>query len=147
MKRPRRSTHPGVRLPKQARSQATLDRLVQAAEGLLAEKRFDEATVAEIARRADSSVGAFYARFPDKEAFLDHFDERFFHNAREQWNIVLDPARWEGATAAHILSEILDILVQKNRAYRPLLRALVLYARSSPDPRFLERSHRLNEHV
>src|SRR5262249_9156472 len=102
MKGPRRSSRPRLRPPVQARSQATLDRLVRAAEGLLAEKRFDEATVAEIARRADSSVGAFYARFPDKEAFLDHFDERFFQNAREQWNVVLDPARWEGATAAHI---------------------------------------------
>ena len=67
-----------ARTPRQSRSRATLDRLLDATATLLAEKPFDEASVAEITRRAGTSVGAFYGRFPDKESLLDCFDERFF---------------------------------------------------------------------
>ncbi len=47
-----------------------MERILGAAEELLREKPFDGVTVAEIVRRADSSVGAFYARFPAKAALL-----------------------------------------------------------------------------
>ena len=59
-----------IRPPQQARSQETLERLLDAAETLVAEKGFDDTPVAEVARRAGSSVGAFYTRFPDKDALL-----------------------------------------------------------------------------
>ena len=55
-----------VRPPQQARSQETLNRLLDAAEQLVAEKGFDDTPVAEVARRAGSSVGAFYSRFREK---------------------------------------------------------------------------------
>ena len=59
-----------VRPPQQARSQETLHRILDAAEVLVAEKSFEDASVSEIVRRANSSVGAFYARFEDKDAVL-----------------------------------------------------------------------------
>ena len=59
-----------VRPPQQARSQLTLSRILDATEAILAEKSWEDAGVAEIARRAGSSVGAFYSRFRDKDALL-----------------------------------------------------------------------------
>jgi len=59
-----------IRPPQQARSQQTLSRILDAAEAILAEKGWEDASVAEIARRAGSSVGAFYTRFPDKDTLL-----------------------------------------------------------------------------
>lgn len=135
------------RPPRQARSRQTLDRLLAAAEGLLEEKGFEQATVAEIARRARSSVGSFYTRFPDKEALLQCFDERFFARGRESWDAFLADPRWRRASVADLVRELVRILVRKNRANRALLRALALYARGRPDPRFRERSHRLNAYV
>ena len=136
-----------IRPPRQARSQETLDRILDAAETLVAEKGFEDSPVAEIVQRAGSSVGAFYARFPDKEALLECFDERFFASARDQWDAFLAPARWEGAALSRIVSEIVLLLVRKNRANKPLLRALALYYRSRPDPRFRERAARANDYV
>lgn len=136
-----------LRPPLQARSRATLERLLAATQELLAEKRFDETTVAEIVRRAGSSVGSFYARFPDKEALLAVFDRELFERGRLQWDAFLDPRRWENRHAGEIVDEVARLLVWKNRAFQPLLTALALYARSSPDPRFLKGSLRLNEHV
>ena len=71
-----------ARPPRQARSRATLDRLLDATAAVLAEKPFDEASIAEIVHRAGTSVGAFYGRFSNKDSLLDCFDERFFDLGR-----------------------------------------------------------------
>jgi AcrR family transcriptional regulator len=53
-----------------------MDRLLLATAELLAERGFAEVSVAEIAARAGCSVGAFYARFPDKEAVLRTLEQQ-----------------------------------------------------------------------
>lgn len=63
--------------PKQARSRRTLNKLLETAEALIAEQGSADVAVAEIARRAESSVGGFYARFPDKDALLLALFERY----------------------------------------------------------------------
>lgn len=136
-----------LRPPRQARSRATLDRLLAAAVELLAERRFEAAPVSEIVARAGSSVGAFYTRFTDKDALLHYLDDRMFDAGRAQWDTFLDPQRWRGVAAAEIVGRLVHLLVEKRRKHRGVLRALALYARSSPNPRFLARAERLNEHV
>jgi AcrR family transcriptional regulator len=54
----------------QARSRQQRDRLLKAGERVFAEKGFWQAHVADIAKRAGCSVGSFYRRFQDKEAFF-----------------------------------------------------------------------------
>lgn len=136
-----------LRPPRQARSRATLERLLAAAVELLSERRFEAAPVSEIVARASSSVGAFYTRFADKEALLHYLDDRLFEVGRAHWDAFLDPAHWRGVPAAQIVERLVHLLVQRRRQHRGLLRALALYARTSPDPRFLARAERLNEHV
>lgn len=60
--------------PLQARSRETHRRILEAAGELLKTKTFAALTVADIVGRSRSSVGAFYARFSDKDALLDHLD-------------------------------------------------------------------------
>ena len=47
-----------------------LERMLDAAEELLDEGTFADASVQKLVTRAKSSVGAFYARFKDKEATI-----------------------------------------------------------------------------
>lgn len=63
--------------PRQARSRATMERILVAVEELLAEKPFDQITIAEISARAESAPTAIYARFSDKTALLLAVHERF----------------------------------------------------------------------
>ena len=58
--------------PKQDRAQRLLDRIVTAGRELLADREFDQITVADIAARAGVSVGVFYTRFTSKERLLAH---------------------------------------------------------------------------
>ncbi len=60
----------GARPPRQARSRQTLERILASVEELLEERPFAALTVSEIVHRSRTSVGAFYARFPAKEALL-----------------------------------------------------------------------------
>jgi AcrR family transcriptional regulator len=110
-----------VRAPQQARSQETLDRILDAAEALVTEKGFEEATVAEVARRAESSVGAFYARFCDKTGLLYALHDRYFEQAMATADLALDPARWAGTKIPVILRAVVRFLVEVYRERQGLI--------------------------
>ncbi|RMH39377.1 MAG: TetR/AcrR family transcriptional regulator [Deltaproteobacteria bacterium] len=122
-----------VRPPQQARSAQTLERLLDAAEELIVERGLDGATVAEVARRAESSVGSFYNRFPDKQALLRCVADRFYRQAVDTACAVLDPARWHGYSLRDVVEScvafLVDVFVQRRR----LIRAISLAAADDPD--------------
>src|SRR5579871_789027 len=60
----------GVRPVRQTRGRRTRDSLLSAGQRLIAKHSIDTLAVADIARAADCSVGAFYQRFRDKTAFF-----------------------------------------------------------------------------
>jgi AcrR family transcriptional regulator len=134
-----------VRPPRQARSQDTLERILDAAEALVAEKGFADATVAEVARRAGSSVGAFYARFRDKDGLLYALYERYFEQATATADAALDPARWAGVPIPAILRAVVRFLVEIYRERSGLIRAFVV--RNHADGEFRARQARLSHYV
>jgi AcrR family transcriptional regulator len=125
-------TSPRFRPPQQTRSQETLDRILDAAESVLEEKSFTEATLAEIMERAGVTVGAFYRRFPDKDALLHLLDERFFDELRERGEELLDPTHWRGASASEIIGEFARTAVEVYAAKRGVARSVFLRARVDP---------------
>jgi AcrR family transcriptional regulator len=134
-----------VRPPRQARSQETLDRILDAAETLVAEKGFEDSPVSEIVQRANSSVGAFYARFHDKEGLLHALYERYFEEAVATADATLAPARWEGAGTPELIDAVIHFLVSIFRERRGLMRAFVM--RNHTHPEFQARQQRLSHHV
>jgi AcrR family transcriptional regulator len=134
-----------VKPARQARSQETLERLLDAAEELVSERGFDNATVAEIVRRANSSVGAMYARFPDKDSLLVCLHERFCEQALATADLVLERSRWVGATIPEIFAVTTPFLVHVYHHKRGLIRAFI--ARCSCDPLFAERGSRVGREI
>lgn len=134
-----------IRPPRQARSQETLGRILDAAEALVTEKGFEDATVAEVVGRAGSSVGAFYTRFHDKDGLLYALYERYLEQAIATADDALDPARWERAGVAEILGSVVRFLVSIYREQGGLIRAFVL--RNQSDLEFRARQERLSHYV
>lgn len=126
-----------VRAPRQARSQATLERFVEATQQLLAEHRFEEITVADIVTRAERTVGSFYARFEDKHAVLHVLVERLDGRVRDVVRAFCDPVRWEGAPASLFVEESIRLNVGAYRRSAPLFRAALMAAAN--DERFRDR--------
>jgi AcrR family transcriptional regulator len=134
-----------IRPPQQERSQKTLVRLLDAAEALIAEKGFTDTGVAEVARRAGSSVGAFYARFRDKDALLHAVYDRYMAQAVATADDALDPARWDGIDLPTLVGSVVGFLVEIYRERAGLMRAFVV--RNHTDPDFRDREGRLSHYV
>lgn len=131
---PGEATSPrAFRAPRQERSRRTLDRILDAAERLLAERSFEEITVAEIVREADSSVGAFYARFSDKESLLPAlYDLRYDPDLSDDFARGLATVTREGTTLRRTARETVRQIVRLYSENRWLLRAMALHARRNP---------------
>ncbi len=133
-----------IRPPQQARSRATLDRLLDAAEVLLGEKAWEDVGVADIVRRAGSSVGAFYARFRDKDALLNTLFERFVAEAQATSEGMADLDRWGEFSVSGAVKAIIGFRVRVYGDRVGLLRAVLL--RAVYDHSFQERMERLVRH-
>ena len=133
------------RFPKQARSRLTLHRLISAAEALLDHGGLEAATVPAIAKAAGVSVGVVYRRFPDKDMLIRAVYERAFENFAQQNVSRLQTA----GTLQHwplpaLVRGIVKGIAEGYRRKRNLLRALVRYARTHPDPEFKKLARKLN---
>ncbi len=129
----------------QARSQRTLERLLDSAEALIADKGFDDVTVAEIAAHAGFSVGAVYSRFRDKQGVLNCLLDRFLDEAHLTTDSALDADHWQGASIEEIVSELITFLVEIHRERRGVVRELVVNTRTGLPK--TERRERLVVHV
>jgi AcrR family transcriptional regulator len=124
----------------QQRSQATTEHLLEAAEELLAEGGADAATLRAIADRAGVSLGIVYRRFPDKDAILRAVYARFFEHLSSTNARSLASDRFQRASLAEVSRIVVTGIAEGYRRHAPLLRALLLYARSHPSPDFRQRA-------
>jgi AcrR family transcriptional regulator len=115
-----------VKAPRQARSQASLSRILDAAADVISRRGFQGATVAEIVRNAKSSVGVFYDRFQDKDALLDCLHQRFCDESYATAEEALRADRWKDASGHEIATTLTAFLVEIYRQQRGLLRVFVV---------------------
>lgn len=120
-------------------------RILDATEALLTQRRFEDISVGEIVRRSRSSVGAFYARFPDKDALLGCLYERFRQEQAALTDAMFDPTRWQGKPLEAVLSYAIPFLVQLHRERQGLLRAFA--ARACSDERFRQVWKQARDHA
>jgi len=71
------------REPRQARSAATLARILRAAEELASSTGLEEMTITGVAERAGVSVGTIYRRFADKDQLITALTERMLERREE----------------------------------------------------------------
>ena len=106
---------------KQARSQATHERLLDALSELLQARSYGEISVADIARAAGLTTGAVYARFGDKRGVALALTERFLAKSFELMDAWGGQERWKSATPQEIIDSWTRGAVNYGRIYRPFL--------------------------
>ena len=131
--------------PKQARSLETVNRLLDAAEQLLEAEGLEAATVPAIAKKAKVSVGVVYRRFPDKDTLLRAVWERFLAQKREQTQAILAACAGINAPLPDLVRGIIRGTIDAQRKKRNLLRALLQFSRTHPDPEFKRAAHEMNQ--
>ena len=115
-----------VNAPQQARSQRTMEKLLDAAERILLERGLDAVTVPEVVREAGSSVGAFYTRFPDKRALLETVHERACDRTLANADQLLDPKAWRSASIREIIRAGVTMAVEVFGSRRNIMNAFAV---------------------
>jgi AcrR family transcriptional regulator len=123
----------------QARSRATLERLLRATEETLDVYGLDGATVPKIAKRAKLSPAAIYRRFPDKDALLRYVCLRFFEDKIANFAQVEVAPPVAGITLEILARKTVAALFCAYTARRGLMRALLTFTYEHPDLRFREK--------
>jgi AcrR family transcriptional regulator len=110
----------GVRPVKQLRGRRSRDRLLDAGQKLVATRPFDALSVADISRAAGCSVGAFYLRFRDKDAFFGALVAQYVAEVRTETDAVF---------AAHTDDKLIGALVSgtidRFQRYAGLIRSAI----------------------
>ena len=110
--------------PKQRRTQANVDRILAAADALVAQRPFSEIAVLDICVEADVSTSSFYARFASKDAVLSALFERHTDVARAQLGEAVAAALSGDADARQVVKLVLSHFVGFVRANEPLMRSI-----------------------
>ncbi len=121
-----------VGAPKQARSLRTLERLLDAAEALFLERPPQDVSIADIVKRAGSSIGGFYSRFSDKDALLRALQERRLATVQAKLEAVADPERWRGVSFELMVRGLMQELIRHYVERRRLIAAFVAAAAQNP---------------
>jgi len=116
-----------VRPPLQPRSEQNLGKMVAACRAL-AEQRgnLDEISLNDIVGTAKTSIGAFYARFKDKGAFLGYVLDVALREAEEVTlrSVAEDPV-WQSGPAEAIVERIVRLYVGQFRENRGLFKGFL----------------------
>ena len=119
------TTQSSVRKPRQARSKATVEAILEATAQILRAEGLEGCTTARVAERAGVSVGSLYQYFPNKEALYDALTEQLIGNLQR--------------TRAEILTRELES-DQIGPAITALMEELLRY--DNDDPLLFQQLHR-----
>jgi|TARA_R110000824_G_scaffold118960_17_gene272464 AcrR family transcriptional regulator len=114
------------KLPKQARSRASFDAMIEATAQLLASAPYGELTTNHIAERAGVSIGTLYEFFPNKEVIVAVLAarrmEKLVENLQAALPATIGMSPFEGV--AHILDAAVSGMVAERALYHALLRQI-----------------------
>ncbi len=125
-----------VSTPKQARSEETLTKILDAAEALILERGLAGVSVQDIVRAAGSSVGGFYGRFRDKGELLLALHERRQRDVQGRISELLESDLLTRASAREVVSACVKMLVAETAA-RHRMQAAFLQAVADQPERWL----------
>ena len=94
----------------QDRSRISRDAFIESGIALLNEMRFAEMKVTDLARHSGRSVGSFYKRFEDKEAFFRALQASTIARDRKIIDRRLDRKRLNDLAPREVMNELVDTL-------------------------------------
>lgn len=114
----------GVLPVNQARSRDARDRLLQAGDRVFAKLGYDAAHVCDIAAAASCSVGSFYRRFRDKEAFFNALHHRFTERNLENAARFFALAQWQQQPTSVMVRGLIEATAHIMKRNQGFFRAL-----------------------
>ena len=135
-----------ARQPRQSRSAASLERVVQSAEKILAEHTYEDLTITRIVAESGVSVGAIYARFSNKEGIFNALVARFMNDTLQEFQD-LDRDAWASSSLDEAIDQLVEVNARLYRRHRGILRAIFIRTRLVQDSELVAATETYNESV
>jgi len=107
--------------PRQARSRATIEAILQAAAHILGERGWDGLTTNAVAERAGVSIGSLYQYFPHKLALVEAVRRRHFEDVLAVLRAAADPQLPPVRRIEALVDGMISVHSRYPAAYRVLL--------------------------
>ncbi len=119
------------KVPRQARSQATVDAILDATAQVLVERGYAAASTNAVAERAGVSVGSLYQYFPNKDALIAALQDRHVRQMLDVIEQQLD--RHAGASLETAVRGMIEAVVEGHRIEAELHRVFDAQSREPRD--------------
>lgn len=114
-----------VRKPQQNRSRETLERILTTGVELLAERGYDDLSIADVSTRSGVSVGSIYARFASRADLFTALQERILLTIEAEQAALFTPSPPE-IPAAEVIDRAVHIVADHFNRKQDLLRIMIL---------------------
>lgn len=121
-----------LRAPVQGRSKASYERMLAAAEALMAAAGSDEFTLQEVSKKGKVSIGSIYNRFESKDALLHAVQLRVLERVDRQMGAMLDEARNGASTLDQLVVALTRAVGETLKENADIMRPLMLRATNDP---------------
>ncbi|WJS99661.1 TetR/AcrR family transcriptional regulator [Novosphingobium humi] len=121
-----------LRAPVQGRSKASYERMLAAAEALMAAAGSDEFTLQEVSKKGKVSIGSIYNRFESKDALLHAVQLRVLERVDRQMGAMLDEARNGARTLDQLVVALTRAVGETLKDNADIMRPLMLRATNDP---------------
>jgi AcrR family transcriptional regulator len=120
----------GVSEARQARSRATVAKLISTGHAMLNDRPLDDLSIEELCSAADCTVGAFYSRFESKEAYFAAVQFVVCADRDRALAAVVAEAGREKWPLQRICAGLVEDLTEWYRANHGVLRASLMHSRN-----------------
>lgn len=117
-----------LRAPLQGRSRESYERMMIAAEQLLAEHRDGNFTLSEVSKVGKVSIGSIYNRFQSKEALLHAVQLRVLERVNNGMRASIAKASKEYRDLDHLVQLLVEAMAESLRQHAPQMSALMQIA-------------------
>lgn len=124
-----------VRPPKQQRSRAAWNRVLDAGVGILEDGGYEAFTIAAVCDRAGVAPTAIYARTTSKDALFLAVYEHGIARLRTEQAVFADEPRWAGLAPTELVRTAVAEMVGISFRHQRFLRSVVLISAAHPEVR------------
>ncbi|MHB6910359.1 TetR/AcrR family transcriptional regulator [Streptomyces sp. DB-54] len=127
-------TNEAMRAPRQARSQASAGRMLDAALAILEREGAAGLTIAAVSQESGVSNGSLYHRFGDRQGLLLAAQQRFLEKLEADWLSASAPL-WQSEDLDTVLARLVEEYLETFAAHRRIFHAFMVTGYNDPELR------------
>ena len=123
---------PLARAPKQERSRASFERVIEAATAILRERGHADFTLAEVSRRSKVSIGSIYCRIDGKDALVHIVQQRVYQQLEREFAEIVNRLRRQSLPLRKLIPPLVRDDAELYRRYGSIFNAMFALAPDDP---------------